>query len=83
MDPVFVVHPDPENDDLDIVWGVCRSCGTMEPIPNTGPHLGDDHNDAQEDRWERSHACKESPNFFALSEYGDVNAYYGLDLDAL
>lgn len=83
MEIVFVVHPDPKNDDKDVIWGVCRSCGTMEPVPGTGMEKDDEYNDALESKWEESHVCKDVPDYFALSEYGDVNEYYGLDADAL
>jgi hypothetical protein len=83
MEIVFVIHPDPKNDDKDISWGVCRSCGTMEPVSDTGLDKDDDHNDAQESKWEISHVCKENPEYFALSEYGNMGEYYGLDVDSL
>jgi len=79
---IFVVHPD-DDSDRSIFWGVCQTCGNMEPIPGAALGLPDEHNDPLLEQWETLHICKDNPDYFALVEYGDINEYYGLDLDAL
>jgi len=78
----FVAHPHPKTDKT--VWfGVCRTCGTMDPVDGTLLGAGDDSNNPLKNHWAETHICKKTPDYFALSEYGDINEYYGLDLESL
>ena len=81
-DIIFVAHPDPATNQS-AWWGVCRTCGNMDVVEGTRLGAGDEHNKPLMARWIETHVCKETPDYFALSEYGEINAYYGLDPDAL